>query len=395
MTSGERRVGVNFSPSRNTMVDTIKRKAADLIDHINELETADFNEPGEVARLKVLAMTDIESAAIWSVKASARSGAAQRRLVATLQQFCDAMDWTRLRCWSQAFERVKEATTAAPAAEPAPGTSERMTTDETAKALIDGGVRPQGAPRRYIRQLRLWVGCDGERARGAPVTRCLATPAPRVEVLRATPADRLDRRPPQGLAPRACSLARLEKPDATRRSAAPRIATTPQPSPSPLLDPLTVPHRARRSPTRRRSMAPPGRPAGRLDEVPPATSPTPLRGSPSCPHKRLETSRPHPAFPGRTKPPQTAARRNPCIYSPRSPRKPRQSRWWTPAVPDHGRPMTPKAPSPKPGPHRRPQERGTVAPRPRHAPGAEHAPQHSGLDRNIWCASPSIISETG
>ena len=92
MTSGERRVGVNFSPSRNTMVDTIKRKAADLIDHINGLETADFNEPGEVARLKVLAMTDIESAAIWSVKASARSGAAQRRLVATLQQFCDAMD---------------------------------------------------------------------------------------------------------------------------------------------------------------------------------------------------------------------------------------------------------------------------------------------------------------
>ena len=261
MTSGERRVGVNFSPSRNTMVDTIKRKAADLIDHINGLETADFNEPGEVARLKVLAMTDIESAAIWSVKASARSGAAQRRLVATLQQFCDAMDWPRQRCWSQAFERVKEATTAAPAAEPAPGTSERMTTDEMAKALIDGGVRPQGAPRRYIRQLRLWVGCDGELARGAPITRCLATPAPRVEVPRATPADRLHRRPPRGLAPRARSLARLEKPDATRRSAAPRIATTPQPSPSPLLDPLTAPHRARRSPTRRRSLAPPARPA--------------------------------------------------------------------------------------------------------------------------------------
>ena len=219
MTSGERRVGVDFNPSGSTMVDTIKRKAADLIDHINGLETADFNEPGEVARLKVLAMTDIESAAIWSVKASARSGAAQRRLVATLQQFCDAMDWPRQRCWSQAFERVKEATTAAPAAEPAPGTSERMTTDEMAKALIDGGVRPQGAPRQYIRQLRLWVGCDGELARGAPITRCLATPAPHVEVPHTTPAARLDRCPPRD-------------PNPTRRCVAPRTKTASRHTPS-------------------------------------------------------------------------------------------------------------------------------------------------------------------
>ena len=258
MTSGERRVGVNFSPSRNAMVDTIKRKAADLIDHINGLETAGFNEPGEVARLKALAMTDIESAAHWAVKAATRLGGRVTRLVTTLRQFCDLVGWLRLRRWSQAIERVAEVERAAQATAPA---GERMTTDEVAKALIDGGVRPQGTPRRCIRQLRLWVGRDGELARGAPITRCLATPAPRVEVPRATPADRLHRRPPRGLAPRARTLARLEKPDATRRSAAPRIATTPQPSPSPLLDPLTAPHRARRSPTRRRSLAPPARPA--------------------------------------------------------------------------------------------------------------------------------------
>ena len=90
MTFGERRVGVDFNPSGSTMVDTIKGKAADLIDG---LETAGFNEPGEVARLKVLARTDIESAAHWAVKASAQSGAAQRRLVTTLRQFCDLVGW--------------------------------------------------------------------------------------------------------------------------------------------------------------------------------------------------------------------------------------------------------------------------------------------------------------
>ena len=184
MTSGERRVGVNFSPSRNTMVDTIKRKAADLIDHINGLETADFNEPGEVARLKVLAMTDIESAAHWAVKAATRLGGRVTRLVTTLQQFCDLVGWLRLRRWSQAIERVAEVERAAQATAPA---GERMTTDEVAKALIDGGVRPQGTPRRCIRQLRLWVGRDGELARGAPIARRLAAPAPRVEAPHSAP----------------------------------------------------------------------------------------------------------------------------------------------------------------------------------------------------------------
>ena len=367
MTSGERRVGVNFSPSRNTMVDTIKRKAADLIDHINGLETADFNEPGEVARLKVLAMTDIESAAIWSVKASARSGAAQRRLVATLQQFCDAMDWPRQRCWSQAFERVKEATTAAPAAEPAPGTSERMTTDEMAKALIDGGVRPQGAPRRYIRQLRLWVGCDGELARGAPITRCLATPAPRAR-----------------------SLARLEKPDATRRSAAPRIATTPQPSPSPLLDPLTAPHRARRSPTRRRSLAPPARPAASTRPHPrrPRLSyAAPLRVHIGASRHPVLTPLPqatlshqtllHPSTPAFAYPDPRGA---PCTGrldgSPRARNHPRRRRKY-----------------PKCRPCRIDAHDNAL--RARHAPRAQRTPQHRRFDYNILWPGRFIIAESG
>ena len=184
MTFGELRVGVDFNPSGNTLVDTIKRKAADLIDHINGLETADFNEPGEVARLKALAMTDIKSAAHWAVKASARSGAAQRRLVTTLRQFCDLVGWLRLRRWLQAIERVAEVERAAQATAPA---GERRAVDKVAKALIDGGARPQGTARRRNRQPRLWVGRDGGQARGAPMSRRLAAPAPRVEAPHSAP----------------------------------------------------------------------------------------------------------------------------------------------------------------------------------------------------------------
>ena len=240
MTFGELRVGVDFNPSGNTLVDTIKRKAADLIDHINGLETADFNEPGEVARLKALAMTDIESAAHWAVKASARSGAAQRRLVTTLRQFCDLVGWLRLRRWLQAIERVAEVERAARATAPA---GERRAVDKVAKSLIDGGARPQGTARRRNRQPRLWVGRDAELAQGAPMARRLAAPTPRVDALHATPAAHLDRRPPRGRAPRARFLARLESPDPARRSAAPR-------TPPPALDPLTAP----RSPGRIRPL---------------------------------------------------------------------------------------------------------------------------------------------
>ena len=273
MTFGERRVGVDFNPSGSTMVDTIKGKAADLIDG---LETAGFNEPGEVARLKVLARTDIESAAHWAVKASAQSGAAQRRLVTTLRQFCDLVGWLRLRRWLQAIERVAEVGRAAQATAPA---GERRAVDKVAKSLIDGGARPQGTARRRNRQPRLWVGRDAELAQGAPMARRLAAPTPRVDALHATPAAHLDRRPPRGRAPRARFLARLESPDAARRSAAPRTATASRRTPPPALDPLTAPRRARRSPTRRRSLAPPARPAASTRARPP-TAPTPPRGLP-------------------------------------------------------------------------------------------------------------------
>lgn len=65
MTIGEYRVGISFNPGGNPDVDKIKRAAAALIDMVDQIQAAG----DEVVRLKVLAMTHIEDAAMWAVKA--------------------------------------------------------------------------------------------------------------------------------------------------------------------------------------------------------------------------------------------------------------------------------------------------------------------------------------
>ena len=78
MTKGEYRVGINFNPSADDMVDRIKRTAANFIDLIDEIPSlgaeteAQLVRAAEVARLKALAQTDIESAAMWAVKAATK-----------------------------------------------------------------------------------------------------------------------------------------------------------------------------------------------------------------------------------------------------------------------------------------------------------------------------------
>jgi hypothetical protein len=69
MTLGEYRVGINFNPSKDPVVDAIKRAAADLIDLI---DTNVLGDNAEVARLKALAMTHIEDSAMWAVKAATK-----------------------------------------------------------------------------------------------------------------------------------------------------------------------------------------------------------------------------------------------------------------------------------------------------------------------------------
>jgi hypothetical protein len=75
MTKGEYRVGIAFNPSNDDMVGQIKRKAADLIDLIETIPVAliaNEDQHQEVKRLKALAQTEIESAAMWAVKAATK-----------------------------------------------------------------------------------------------------------------------------------------------------------------------------------------------------------------------------------------------------------------------------------------------------------------------------------
>ena len=66
LTEGQYRVGVSFNPSNNPAVDSIKFKAAELIDELAAI-AADRDHPG--ARCASIAMTEIESGAMWAVKA--------------------------------------------------------------------------------------------------------------------------------------------------------------------------------------------------------------------------------------------------------------------------------------------------------------------------------------
>lgn len=75
MTKGEYRVGINFNPSGEDLVGQIKRQSADLIDLIDSIfppDTAGAGRVGEVARLKALAQTHVEDAAMWAVKAATK-----------------------------------------------------------------------------------------------------------------------------------------------------------------------------------------------------------------------------------------------------------------------------------------------------------------------------------
>ena len=73
MTKGEYRVGINFNPSGDDVVGKIKRAAADLIDLIETLPSDRETQRGnEAGRLKALAQTDIETAAMHAVKAATK-----------------------------------------------------------------------------------------------------------------------------------------------------------------------------------------------------------------------------------------------------------------------------------------------------------------------------------
>jgi hypothetical protein len=72
-TTGQYRVGANFNPSANPTVDLIKGLAAELIDLIETIHSDRETPRGnEVGRCKALAMTAVEDAAMWAVKAATK-----------------------------------------------------------------------------------------------------------------------------------------------------------------------------------------------------------------------------------------------------------------------------------------------------------------------------------
>ena len=79
MTKGEYRVGITFNPSNDDRVGRIKRAAADLIDLIEMIPGVQTNmgdlHGKEVGRLKALAQTYVEDAAMWAVKAATKPAA--------------------------------------------------------------------------------------------------------------------------------------------------------------------------------------------------------------------------------------------------------------------------------------------------------------------------------
>jgi hypothetical protein len=68
MSLGKDRVRVDFNPSKDELVDTIKQATANLIDLCDH--NCDSGAGTEERRLWALAMTHYEDAAMWAVKAA-------------------------------------------------------------------------------------------------------------------------------------------------------------------------------------------------------------------------------------------------------------------------------------------------------------------------------------
>ena len=87
----------------------------------------------------------------------------------TLKAFCKAAGWPRLRRWSHAIERVKEAEAVAASAASAPPADQRMTIHEVGERLIEGGAHgPSASTSNLIAyddvtgDIRWWYGDDAK-----------------------------------------------------------------------------------------------------------------------------------------------------------------------------------------------------------------------------------------
>lgn len=68
LTFGEKAVGIQFNPGKNPVVDSLKRKYADVLDEcFNLRETS--TDP-EVKRMASIAITEAQTSQMWAVKAA-------------------------------------------------------------------------------------------------------------------------------------------------------------------------------------------------------------------------------------------------------------------------------------------------------------------------------------
>lgn len=66
-TYGQKAVGLTFNPGNRPDVDNCKRKFAELIDEMNAIRVDEGR--GEKARLASVAITEMQTAQMWAVKA--------------------------------------------------------------------------------------------------------------------------------------------------------------------------------------------------------------------------------------------------------------------------------------------------------------------------------------
>lgn len=64
---GQKAVWLSFNPSGNDEVALVKQECANLIDHMNTLRLT--SDSGEVKRLASIAITELQTAQMWCVKA--------------------------------------------------------------------------------------------------------------------------------------------------------------------------------------------------------------------------------------------------------------------------------------------------------------------------------------
>lgn len=67
LTYGQKAVGLNFNPSGDDAVANCKQGFADEIDRMNDLRAN--TESTEVRRLASIAITELQAAQMWAVKA--------------------------------------------------------------------------------------------------------------------------------------------------------------------------------------------------------------------------------------------------------------------------------------------------------------------------------------